>query len=101
MAKEYPLLIGHSAKGNKRLHNVKEVADFIMKHGLYSDVTVTFEDNSPLLDTYGFYLNKINDMEYSEELLKVLVPMQEAVFDVDDDTEDIDEDSDPNFEMEM
>ena len=58
MAKEYPLLIGHSAKGNKRLHNVKEVADFIMKHGLYSDVTVTFEDNSPLLDTYGFYLNK-------------------------------------------
>ena len=40
-------------------------------------------------------------MEYREELLKVLVPMQEAVFDVDDDTEDIDEDSDPNFEMEM
>ena len=101
MAKEYPLLIGHCYRGHKRLRSINDVADFIMKHGKYGGVNVTFENGKFFLDTYGIYINKIVDQEYREELLKVLVPMQKAVFDVDDDTEDIDEDSNPNFEMEM
>ncbi len=101
MAKEYPLLIGHCYRGHKRLRSINDVADFIMKHGKYGDVNITFEDGRFFLDTYGIYIKNIIDQEYREELLKVLVPKQQAVFDVDDDTEDIDEDSNPNFEMEM
>lgn len=30
---KYPLLIGHAIDGNKRLHNIQQVASFICKHG--------------------------------------------------------------------
>ena len=73
MAKEYPLLIGHCYRGHKRLRSINDVADFIMKHGKYGGVNVTFENGKFFLDTYGIYINKIVDQEYREELLKVLV----------------------------
>ena len=54
-------------------------------------------EGKELLDTFGIYINKISDMEYREELLKVLVPMQNevenAAFSEDEDmeeTEDMD-----------
>ena len=70
MAKEYPLIVDHFDRGNKLLHNVNEVVDFIIRHGQYGDVTVTFEDKF-LIDTCGIYLNKIVDMKYPEKLLEV------------------------------
>ena len=80
-------------KGNKRLHSIQEVADFICTHGQYGDLTITQEDGTPFLDTFGIYINRISDMEYREELLKVLVPMQIGVedetFDLDCNDEDI------------
>lgn len=102
MAKEYPLLVGHCDRGHKRLRSVNDVADFIIKHGKYGDVNVTFENGRFFLDTYGIYLNNIIDQEYREELLKVLIPKQMEV----DGTEDADfieneEDESNNFEMEM
>ncbi len=90
---KYPLLIGRSVKGNKRLHSIQEVADFICTHGQYGDLTITQEDGTPFLDTFGIYINRISDMEYREELLKVLVPMQmrfeNETFDLDCNDEDI------------
>lgn len=76
---KYPLLIGHSLAGRTRLHNIREVANFICTHGQYGDITITQRDGTPFLDTFGIYINKIADMEYREELLKVLIPMQHEV----------------------
>ena len=107
MAKEYPLLIGHSDRGNKRLHNIDEVSDFICKHGVDGDVSITFEDGRFFLNTFGIYLNKIVDMEYRNELEKVLVPKQMSIFDSPDDDEEVEteESEEPeeteDLEMEM
>lgn len=76
---KYPVLIGHSLAGRTRLHNIKEVANFICTHGKYDDITITQADGTPFLDTFGIYINKIADMEYREELLKVLILMQHEV----------------------
>ncbi len=76
---KYPLLIGHSLAGRTRLHNIYEVANFICTHGQYSDLCITQKDGAPFLDTFGIYINKITDMEYREELLKVLIPMQTEI----------------------
>lgn len=95
MAKEYPLLYGYAGDVEEELHNTNEVADFIMKHGVNSDVTITTPFDTLLLNTFGIYINRITDMEYREELLKVLVPKQQAVFDNIDDEDtpdDLEED---------
>lgn len=73
---KYPLLIGHSLAGRTHLHSIQEVADFICIHGQYSDLAITQRDGTPFLDTFGIYINRIADMQYREELLKVLIPMQ-------------------------
>lgn len=76
---KYPVLIGHSLAGRTRLRSIQEVANFICTHGQYDDLTITQKDGTPFLDTFGIYINKIADMEYREELLKVLIPMQHEV----------------------
>ena len=76
---KYPLLIGHYSKGPKELHGIEEVATLICTEGRYEDITVRTPDNRFFLSTYGMYLNKIEDLDYREELLKVLVPMQHKV----------------------
>ena len=73
---KYPLLIGHSLAGRTRLRNIYEVANFICVHGQCGDLTITQKDGTTFLDTFGIYINKIADMDYREELLKVLIPMQ-------------------------
>ena len=96
-AERYPHLVASAIDDTKRLHNVQEVAEFICKHGQYGDVRITTMEGKELLDTFGIYINKISDMEYRDELLKVLVPMQHevenAAFSDDesmDETEDVD-----------
>lgn len=97
VTERYPLLIGFARCGNKRIHNIQEVAEFICEHGRYDDVCIRTEDGFAFLNTFGIYINKIWDVEYREELLKVLVPMQHeaenAAFSDDesmDETEDVD-----------
>ena len=97
IAERYACLLGSAIDGNKRLPNVQEVVKFICKHGQYGDVRITTMEGKELLDTFGIYINKISDMEYREELLKVLIPMQHeienAAFSDDesmDETEDVD-----------
>lgn len=90
---EFPFLVGSSNRCNKRLHNVSEVAAFICRDGLIGDVTVRTPDGEPVLDTFGIFINRITDMDYREELLKVLIPMQqkaqeEMLADSEQNTED-------------
>ncbi len=77
--KTYKNLIGISENTKKELSTTEEVANFICKEGLTSDVRIEQEDGSLLLDTFGIFINKITDMEYREELLKVLIPMQKKI----------------------
>lgn len=70
-------LYGLSDRTEEWLYSVEEVAKFICKEGLYSDVKILTETGEQLLDTFGIFINKISDMEYRTELLKVLVPMQQ------------------------
>lgn len=73
---KYELLIGFCGERNKLLYNMEEVADFICQYGIKDDVIINTESGERFLDTFGIYINKISDMEYREELLKVLVPKQ-------------------------
>ena len=100
VAERYPLLFGSAIDGNRRLHNIQEVAEFICKHGQYGDVRITTDDGVELLDTFGIYINSISDMEYREELLKVLIPMQHEVENAAfSDDEDMDETEDVDMTM--
>ena len=73
------LFIGITDNTRKELNSTEEVAQFICKEGLKSDVRIEKEDGSLLFDTFGTFINKITDMEYREELLKVLVPLQKKL----------------------
>ena len=76
---KYPVLFGHYNDVVRDLHSIQEVAEFIMEYGTKGDLAITREDGTILLSTFGIYINKIADMEYREELLKVLTPMQMAL----------------------
>lgn len=96
LEKKYPLLIGHSLAGRTRLYSMQQVADFICVHGQYDDLTILQEDGSFFLNTFGIYIDRIADMEYRKELLKILIPMQVEI----DGTNKIDEEGSMT-EMEM
>lgn len=76
MAK-HKTLYGFSDRTKKELHSIEDVSHFIREEGLHSDVEITTEDGKLFLNTFGIFINKISDMEYREQLLKVLIPMQQ------------------------
>ena len=76
---KYPLLIGRSMIGNRRLHNAAEAADFICMSAEYGDTTITDVNGITVLTTYGMYIDKAVDTEYRDELLKALKPKQEEL----------------------
>ena len=75
---KYPLLIGRAVDENKRLHNAREVADFIHKHGRYGDVDITLEDGTPFINTIGSYINTAADKEYRDEVIKEIMHLNAA-----------------------
>ena len=79
MPKSYPRLFGISDYEEKELFSVQEVAEFICEEGKHSDVSVYQENGTLLLNTFGFFINKITDLEYREELLNALIPMQREI----------------------
>lgn len=79
ISNKYPVLYGYAGGIEKELKSIQEVAQFIIEYGQKGDVTITQECDLFLLNTFGIYINRIVDMEYREELLKVLVPMQQAL----------------------
>ena len=84
-SKEYELkeekLYGISDNTEKELYSLEDVAEFICKEGVNSDVSIYKTDGSLLLNTFGTFINKITDMNYRERLLEVLVPMQRTLED--------------------
>lgn len=83
--KKHPRLIGMSHHDERELNSIEEVAKYICEKGVSGDVTITYEDGTPFLNTFGIYIDRISDMEYRSELLKILIPMQKAL----DGTEEI------------
>ena len=79
IANKYPILYGYAGETTKELRGIQEVAQFIVEYGQKDDVIITREGHVFFLDTFGIYINRIVDMDYREELLKVLVPMQQAL----------------------
>jgi len=75
MAKEYPLLIGCEMDKQVELHNKREVAEYICKKGLEGDVYIKYPNGRLMLNTFGMYIDKIDDMEYRSELLKELISL--------------------------
>lgn len=73
---KYPLLTGLSQKEDVKLHNIQEVACFICHYGLEEDLIILKEDGTLFLSTFGIYIDQICDMDYRDELLQILVPMQ-------------------------
>lgn len=73
---KYRLLIGFCGEINKFLYNMEDVADFICEYGMEDDIIIHTEHAERFLDTFGIYINRISDMEYREELLKILIPKQ-------------------------
>lgn len=91
IAERYAYLLGSAIDGNKRLHNVQEVAEFICKHGQYGDVQIKNDDGFELISTNGVMIEKIADEEYGEEFMKIHLQMQEQTEDASmDETEDVD-----------
>ena len=72
----HPTLLGVGGGEAAELHSVREVAQFIYEKGLRGDVLITREDGTPFITTFGIFIDKIADMDYREELLKELVPLQ-------------------------
>lgn len=68
--------IGYSQDETRELNSVQEVAEFICQEGVHSDLTIRTENGGFFLNTFGIFVNRIADMDYRQELLEVLVPMQ-------------------------
>ena len=68
-------------EGTFHFTNVKEVAEYIIKYGLYEDLA--FYDSKTgeeMFWTKGVFLDHIDDMDYRAELLNILIPMQKSLF---------------------
>ena len=79
MDEKYPLLIGCTGTAKTELHSIKEVAEFICKNGRSEDLKILTPSGMPFITTFGFFLDKIADLEYRTELLKILIPMQQEI----------------------
>lgn len=79
MENKYTNLIGYSENTVKDLHGVEEVAEFICEEGLSGDVEIITPDGELFITTFGIYLDRVKDIDYRNELVKVLVPMQKKL----------------------
>lgn len=70
-------LVGHAVDGNRNLRSIQDVAEFIMWHGKYGDVEITTECGEPFIRTEGKHLKYVNDAEYRDKLLEIIVHMQQ------------------------
>ncbi len=77
--KTHPRLIGISRDDKRELDSIEEVAKYICERGVLSDVTITDEDGTIFLNTFGIYIDRVYDMKYCSELLKILVPLREKL----------------------
>ena len=73
---DHPKLIGYFDGGSVELNSVQDVAEFICREGIHGDLTIQTENGDFFLNTFGTFIDRIADMDYRQQLLEVLVPMQ-------------------------
>ena len=76
MQTNHPTLIGYSDTGTYELHSVQDVAEFICQEGLHGDLRIYTQNGEFFLSTFGTFIDRMADMNYRQQLLEVLVPMQ-------------------------
>jgi hypothetical protein len=77
-------LVGHAVDGNKNLRNIRNVAEFILTHGAYGDVTITTEIGEPFISTSGTEITFAADKDYLEKLNDTIEEMRSAQEEEDD-----------------
>ena len=89
---KYPILIGNGPTKTEELHGTQEAGlpyisvltnptsgGVTASFASLGDVIIAEPTDEFFLDTFGIYINRIADMEYRSELLKVLIPMQQHI----------------------
>ena len=90
-AERYSHLVVYAIHGNKSLRSIEAVAEFICAHGQYGDVQIKNDDGFELISTNGVMIEKIDNEEYGEKLMKIYLQLQEQSENEDmDETEDVD-----------
>lgn len=77
--KDYEKLVGYSyATGEEKVipNTLEDVADYIVREGLKGDVMILATDNTPVLNTMGFFFDRCSDPEYMEALRPILIEKQ-------------------------
>ena len=60
------------------LTDVRKISEFIINNGLYGDITMYKKDTGEfVLSTIGIFIYQIADMDFRNELLTILVPLQQ------------------------
>ena len=60
------------------LTDVRQIAEFIINNGNHCDISMYTKDTDEyVLNTMGIYLDHIADMDFRDELLTILVPLQQ------------------------
>ena len=60
------------------LTDVRQISEFIIKNGLYGDRSMYKKDTGEfVLSTMGIFIDQIADMDFRNELLTILVPLQQ------------------------
>lgn len=74
--KDYEKLVGYSyVTGQEKVipNTLEDVADYIVREGLKGDVMIIATDNTPVLNTMGFFVDRCSDPEYMEALRPILI----------------------------
>lgn len=60
------------------LTDVRQISEFIINNGLYGDISMYKKDSGEfVLSTMGIFIDRIADMDFRNELLTILVPLQQ------------------------
>jgi len=72
--------IGISTNKEVKPENTAEsLATFICDAGNSGDLRIITPNGNEILNTFGIFINRCADMEFLEELKKVLIPMQKKL----------------------
>lgn len=77
--KDYDFLIGYSCATNTETtipNTLEDVANFIVREGLKGDTEIYAPDYFPVLNTFGFFVDRCSDPEYMEALRPILIDKQ-------------------------
>lgn len=71
-------------------NSYKELAEIICEYGRTEDLEGYNQKEEKVFDTFGIYINRISDINFRENLLNFLIPMQKNIF-IKDDLKDLNE----------